>query len=68
MDHSREGSHGGKFKKDIFGGNHSGRGFLWRGKLVLGTEGFRLQKEIGFQDPYQRNQHSRNNEKSEADL
>ena len=57
MDYSREGSHGGKFEKDIFGGNKTGGGFLWWGKLVLGTEGFRLRKETGFQDPYQRNQH-----------
>ena len=50
MDYSREGSHCGKFEKDIFGGNHSGGGFLWRGKLVLGTESFRLRKEVGYQD------------------
>ena len=56
LDYSREGSHGGKFKKDIFGGNHSGGGFLWRGKLVLGTEGFRLQKKSVMIKQDQRNQ------------
>ena len=50
MDHSREGSHCGKFEKDIFGGNETGGGFLWWGKLVLGTEGFRLRKEVGYKD------------------
>ena len=56
MDYSREGSHGGKFEKDIFGGNKTGGGFLWWGKLVLGTEGFRLQKKSVMINQDERNQ------------